>query len=37
MSNLIDELIRHFDAGEMPEVMELLEKFDKEVEKIIED
>lgn len=37
MSKLIDELIKNFDAGNQPEVLETMEKLEIEIVKILND
>lgn len=37
MNKLIDELIKNFDAGNQPEVLETMEKLEIEIAKILND
>lgn len=37
MNKLIDELIKNFDAGNQPEVLETMEKLEIEIVKILND
>mgnify|MGYP003289140963 CR=1 FL=1 len=37
MNKLIDELIKYFDAGNQPEVLETMEKLEIEIFKVMED
>lgn len=37
MNKLIDELIKNFDAGNQPEVLETMEKLEIEIIKILND